>query len=311
MDDKRSKGVICFSNLKQAALYFDRIFPVAFRSLRRHEQGVYFEVPEPVPFEVFGEVVFGPNPPDIFARIDPAGTYFHAWDELMKKIGPSRTSKHSSSTEDDYVDVESLYLNNITISNGTSIRQEFRNLAQLLGIEFVSVLLSPHHERDKDDIAFPEYLAVSLSGIPLVDTSTAEWGQIIELRRDSESQNRLRNLRLFLYTNYQGKSVDYIQDDLGKRLHAYELARKKFGFEIVTSCFSTLLESKNLYAAIAGGFVAGLVGGISAAATAGVIIEVGKVALEFAKRRRCTPLSRPFWWQNKFGVRTSLWPVLF
>jgi hypothetical protein len=26
---------------------------------------------------------------------------------------------------------------------------------------------------------------------------------------------------------------------------------------------------------------------------------------------RCTPLSRPFWWQNKFGVRTSLWPVLF
>jgi hypothetical protein len=285
MDYKRCNNVICFGNLKQAALYFDRVIPVAFKSLRRREQGVYFEVPEPVPFELFGEVVFGPNPPDIFARIDPAGTYLHAWDEFMKRIGPSRTSRHSSSMEDDYVDVEYLYLNNITLSNGTSIRQEFRNLAQSLRIEFASVLLSPHHEQDKDDITFPEYLAVSLSEIPLVDTSQAEWGQIIELRRDSESQNRLRNLRLFLYTNYQGKSVDYIQDDLGKRLHEYELARRKFGFEIVTSCFSTLLESKNIYTAIAGGFVAGLVGGISAAATAGVIIEVGKVALEFAKRR--------------------------
>jgi hypothetical protein len=285
MDYKRCNNVISFGNLKQAALYFDSVIPVGFKSLRRREQGLYFEVPEPVPYELFGEVVFGPNPPEILARIDPGGTYLAAWHEFMNKIGPGRTSRHSSSMEDDYVDVEYLYLNNVTLSNGTSIRQEFRNLARSLGIEFASVLLSSHHERDKDDIAFPEYFAVSLSGIPLVDTSTAEWGQIIDLRRDQESQNKLRNLKLFLYANYQGKSVDYIQDDLGKRLHEYELARNKFGFETVTSCFSTLLESKNIYTAIAGGFVAGLVGGISAAATAGVIIEVGKVALEFAKRR--------------------------
>jgi len=285
VDYTRYNNVICFGNIKQAALYFDRIVPVAFRSLRQREQGIYFDVPEPVPLQTFGEIVFGQNATPILPGVDALSTYLGAWDKFIKKIGPSRTSKYSFSTEDDYMDVERLYLNNIMLWDGTSIRHEFRNLAQSCGIEFASVLLSPHHQQDRNNIAFPEYLAISLSGIPLVDTSQAEWDQIIDLRRDSESQNRLRNLRLFLYTNYQGKSVDYIQDDLGRRLHAYELARKKFGFEIVTSCFSTLLESKNVYSAIAGGFVAGLVGGLSAAATAGTIIEVGKVALEFAKRR--------------------------
>lgn len=79
---------------------------------------------------------------------------------------------------------------------------------------------------------------VSLVNINLIDTTKTTWEQIIELRKDPHLKSSLRSLKLMMHDSYTGKSVDYIYDDMQRKIEQYELACKSFGLKTISSHIS-------------------------------------------------------------------------
>ena len=95
-------------------------------------------------------------------------------------------------------------------------------------------------------------------------------------------------MKLFFSTNYEGKSRNFVEDDLGKRLVDYENVVKDIGFETSTSTLTMVLNSKSLGAFSAASFGSALLGKPIAAATAlagGASIELAKDTIELAKKK--------------------------
>ena len=105
-------------------------------------------------------------------------------------------------------------------------------------------------------------------------------GQILEFRSDTESMAKLRRLRLFASSNYEGKSRTFVEDDLLLRIADYEHEANKWGFEVREAALTNLFHSKTLLGAAGGSLAAVLAGSPAAAltaATAGVLFEWGKM----------------------------------
>ncbi len=135
-----------------------------------------------------------------------------------------------------------------------------------------------------------EIVSVTLSNLDLIDTNRLEWEQILELKKDDESNKKLRNLLLFFFQNYRDCPVSFIRDDLNRQIEEYHQACSKHGFQFVTSSLSTVLSSKSLLATIALGIFALLSGlPIQAIAPIGLTelaLEIGKIAINYAERKR-------------------------
>lgn len=283
MNYASSHSAVCFEDLKTAALYFDSVIPVSFRSLQGMGEGndVLLKLPEDIPGEALVNLLFSNdacnNSRDKWTYI---GRYIDAWDGFIKAIHPART-QHVNSEFDDYGDVKRLYLDDAPLDANSSVRKEFKKLAQKLGKSYSTVLLPA----DQNDAGGAPYGALVLSGLALVDASKASWEQIIEFRKDVDSCRKLRNLRLFFQNSYQGKTSSYVVDDLSRRIDEYDSARKRMGFEAVTGSISALLDAKSLQAAAAAGIAASFVGGPLTGISSAVFVEIGNMALTFAKQR--------------------------
>lgn len=273
-----AQNAVCFEGLKTAALYFDSVIPISFSSMHGRGKGndVLFKLPEDVPGEVLVHLIFGVTPTSSPEKWTYLGRYIDSWDAFIKAIHPVRKRFANN-----YEDVKEIYLNDTSIGDQSSVRNEFRKLSTALGKSYATVVLP---NEDSSPYGSP-YAALGLSGVPLVDASRASWEQILELRKDPDARAKLRNLRLFFHSNYQGKPTSFIVDDLGRRLEEYSATRKRLGFESVTGCISSLLDAKSLQAAAATGIAAAFVGGSLAALSSAVFVELGSVALEFSRRR--------------------------
>jgi hypothetical protein len=237
---------------------------------------VLFKLPEEVPGEVLVHLLFGVTPTSSAEKWTYLGKYIDSWDAFIKAIHPARKRFANN-----YEDVKEIYLNDASLGNQSSVREEFKKLSKALGKSYATVVL-PYDEPSPDNTP---YAALALSGVPLVDTSSASWEQILELRKDPNARANLRNLRLFFHSNYQGKPAAFVVDDLGRRLDEYTATRKRLGFESVTGCISSLLDAKSVQAAAATGIAAAFVGGPLAALSSAVFVELGSVALEFSRKR--------------------------
>ena len=132
-------------------------------------------------------------------------------------------------------------------------------------------------------------LQVVIGGLPLFDAPKAEWKQILEVRKDKKSLSSLRDLKLFFASNYEGKSADFVIDDVNSKLERFERARKKHGFDLITSSVKVLLDAKSVLSLAALGLAAAFVGSpmaVSTALAAGISIEVGKLAINIAEKKR-------------------------
>jgi hypothetical protein len=279
MSYNRNISALCFGDLKAAALYFDRIVPVAFRSLRGDKKGLFLEAPDPVPVKVIVKLIFGDEAPD-YLVISYLDDY---WSPFMRGLNPFLKNRKGSSLDlEAYTELKTLYLSNSSSPKLGSVRSEFAKFAKKLGVPSYSVLLPD----ETPTASFTEaYSCLVASKLPLIDASTATWDQIIELRRSPEAKIKLRRLRLFFFENYTGKPKSYVEDDLLRRLDDYEKARREFGFDTITSSISVLLDSQNLQASLVAGLAAALFGGPTAAISAGASVELGKFSLEVAKKR--------------------------
>lgn len=177
-----------------------------------------------------------------------------------------------------------FYAEDIQIRNfGTTIRSDIDFISKKWAGSCGQVLL-PSFCLTNDE-ATESDVSLSLSNINLIDTSKVKWEQIIEYRKDEIARKKLRNLRLFLHTNYQGKSRAFIEDDLGKRLDAYYDTCKDWGFDTLTATISVVMDSENLISLLVGSTCATLFGGPVAGLIAGASIEIGNISLNIAKRK--------------------------
>lgn len=279
-----SQNAICFNDIKTAAIYFDSVIPVGFKSVSfgpGHENAT-FELPEEIPGNVLIDLVFNDNPTSKSEKWARFTQYLYAWESFDNAIQTARSSKGDGyASAGRYEDVRQYYLEDAPCGSTSTVRQEFRKFSQSLGSTYSTVLLPASEESAESNPC----TALMLSGIPLIDTSKASWEQILELRKDTAARNKLRDLRLFLHKNYSGQSTAFISDDICHRVEEYTTARKRLGFDATVGSISALLDAKSLQAAAATGITAALMGGPLSGIGSAVLIEIGSMALELTKRR--------------------------
>lgn len=273
-----TQNAVCFEDLKTAALYFDSVMPISFSSMLGRGEGndVLFKLPEEIPGEVLVHLLFGVTPTTQSEKWTLLGRYIDSWDAFIKAIAPARARFPNS-----YDDVKSAYLRNASVGEQLTVRGEFQKLANALGKKYSTVLLPSGNETEDAGV----YGCLALANVPLVDVSRISWEQVLELRKDPVARMALRNLRLFFFTNYEGKPPAFIADDLARRLDDYASTRKRMGFEVVTGSISALIDAKGVQTAAALGIAAGLAGGPLVGLTSAALLEVSGAVLEFAKRR--------------------------
>jgi hypothetical protein len=133
------------------------------------------------------------------------------------------------------------------------------------------------------------YNAIELQLIKakVIDTSNLQWSQIREIRLDPEMQRKLRNFRLCIYDNLQGKSHAYVHDYLSKKFEEYESGCRQYGLELIDTTVNTLLDSKSAYAAVliaTAGILLHEPRVVEVSALAGATIEIGKLSFKLAPK---------------------------
>jgi hypothetical protein len=128
-------------------------------------------------------------------------------------------------------------------------------------------------------------LEVKLVNIGVINISNLEWDQVLEIRRDPDSNQKLRRFRLFMTEQYKDKDENYIKDDLLLRIHEYEKVCKKHGLELIISSVSKILDAKSLMGIAATSAAGSLLSNPDAGILSGVAIAVGQVAIHIAQKR--------------------------
>lgn len=128
--------------------------------------------------------------------------------------------------------------------------------------------------------------AIVLSNLHLIDTSDLSWDHLAELRKDTKALKALRRLRMFVYSNYDGKNERYIEDDLHQRIDDYKTTARRWGLDITLSSLQIAVSEKNILAL--GAFAIALAGGTSLllAAATGLYVTLGKIGLKFVQEKR-------------------------
>lgn len=289
---QRSDAILCFENFKEASLYFDRVLPLNMgRSRGDPDVGdILVGYPEAVPSAALSHLIDGIEGNN--------KTYSHAarlfgfitdrWFDFARKAEPYANlwaerpgAPDELTTKLRFEKLRGAYMSNDKIPGHQPIRTIFHEYAQSFGFRDICVAISA--DRKKETLSADPSL--TLSQLRLVDAASADWRQIVEVRKDKHAHQQLVRLRLFLHSNYAGKSFAYIEDDLSRRVEGYEVSVRKHGLNTVLSSLSVLLDAKDLQASLGAGLVAGLFGGPLAGIGTGIAVEVGKVAVHIAGRR--------------------------
>lgn len=280
---------LTYGQTKDAALYFDAVIPLTssidwmndIRSGR--SSGISKENHwAPWPFDIYGAILPKSlaNDKDFLKRLqDLNENSFSYFLSIFKKFILEKDIPFETGTIEDF---EALPLDVSLEKMETGIDALIRDFKLNDGNHFI---LNPEVSQgtaDQDDVS------ITLARLNIIDTSQTSWEQIAEFRKDAASIAKLRRLRIFVSSSYEGRDASYIRDDLETRIYDYEEEVKRWGFETKDSALSLLFESKSLKMVGAASFVAILYGAPIAAilgASGGAAIEVGKIALEVARKK--------------------------
>lgn len=305
--------VICLGDVKQAALYFDKVIPVNINQLQEHSN----------PAQLTRDLIdgFGSSNKSIneafLDKLEDITSSLNVMDEIIKNLLllkrnsnaeykrelcelPLDKRKVASKFVDYFVsaiDNESKktfnkelfnillgfsYMEGVEINNGINISTLIDQLSPLTSSNSLSVLLPEKCllSEDKNNCD----VSLMLPNLNLIDTSETSWKQILEFRKDKDASTKLRNLRLFFEMNYSGKDRRYIEDALMKQLDDYDQIVREWRFKTITSTIGVVLDSKNIqtsfYAALAG-ICLSKPTLVTGALIAGTCIEIGKCVLHF------------------------------
>src|SRR5258707_649220 len=106
------RTVVSFGDLKQAALYFDRALPIAFRRAQGTGDDIVFEFPEHIPSRALISLVFDEHDVSETVRLTRVGQVLNSWSDFSAAVAGHRSGRTGSSFEDDYEDLRLAYLEN-------------------------------------------------------------------------------------------------------------------------------------------------------------------------------------------------------
>ena len=139
---------------------------------------------------------------------------------------------------------------------------------------------------------------LQLVGVPVVDDDSITWEQVLEIRKDNDALHKLRRFRNFCIDNYDGKSREYIEDDIATRVYDYKSAAKEQGLKIMDSIFSVNNSVKLLTATGAVTAAALFAPATALVATAGLAPIIAGVAFNVATKKKLFEIE-----QNKDPIR--------
>jgi len=312
MEYKKTSNAICFDNTKQAALYFDRVFSAILLKEFAREIVIdgdlhwfplklkRLEFFSSVHEEAFYELAFGLSASDAKDKI-PA-TFFDLYLTLLTAligiaVGSSLIEDENAVlpnspfhvTSKDQEVLTRLYVDNAPLSflrrspeTAMGLRQFVLSWLGIMGIDHPSAIL-PQQYSLETDYEEPQDIAAVLTNVQLIDASEASWEQILEVRRDMECRTKLRNLKLFLYTNYKDKPAAFIEDDLARRVEEYHRAARQHGLQTCLSTLSATVNSKDLLTSAAAGLSEAFLGGPVAEIGAAAVIQIANISIELSK----------------------------
>jgi hypothetical protein len=269
--------------IKQAALLTDYVFPwpsldlpetilkIALPSDYRSHQEDYKKLIDSVADYEISEALSGVEDPDLRSTLGSLGILHFNYSKALMSVYDNCSEKAKKMLREE-------------IEEGGHLSEVIKLGYEPRFILSNPYLLSPH--------ATVNDITTIISGIELIDTSKASWEQILEYRKDDNAKTKLRNLRNFLQTNYEGKSLSFIEDDLGKRINDYKNTAKEYGFETVMSVLTCISNSKSLVAYCSTSLLAVLIGApvVAAALSVGVFQELLKIGIEVVNKRHALNL---------------------
>jgi hypothetical protein len=160
-----------------------------------------------------------------------------------------------------------------------------------LGLEAAPVVLPamPYHSDFLvTDDGPARDIALTISGVHVVDVSRTSWEQVLEFRENPEDLCKLRRLRLFADEDYAHQSMSYIEDDLARKVFEYRQVVRAAGLPTNPGTFTVNLTSKAI-ASRRWGTLLTAVFDKSAfgamAAVKGATIEIGALKLVVSRKR--------------------------
>jgi len=124
---------------------------------------------------------------------------------------------------------------------------------------------------------------LSLRGMSVIDANRLSWEEILEFRKDESARSSLRRLRTFFEDNFAGKDPDYISDKLLSLEDDYSRTAKLWGFETTQKALSVVFSERSSLVTSASGLAAALAGApLGVAAAAAAAIPLGRFSLEFS-----------------------------
>jgi len=299
---------------KEAALYFERIFPFDLAiSLTQaiHKRDVSNNIP-------FNDVQFDrdvvksllpdvTDSEDVYSEITKVSMLLAVQNIIRDDVENSRNSLQGINlaprlfsyfgidleryVEDLKRDADSdrLYFDNVYDKYVLPIIKKAR-------FEDSSVWHELESQEKADDLS-NRYLA-TLSGLKLVDPSRVSWDALIEFRKDEASKSALRDLRLYFSENFSEQDVGYASDKLASTLEKYEKTSKLWGFETAQRSLSVVFSKGTAMATSLGTLTTAALGmplAVSAAAGAAMtlgpgLLEIARIAIDRQKQSLDRPL---------------------
>lgn len=264
-------ALACLQDAKNASLYFDKIVPLDLGELIPiRDSG------EPEMFDILNKIL----PPTLLDSTKPRG------------VNPLVIGYTSS-----YLIAFPSSIGITELSDNETLEERYKrqmpkllsDMGQLIHSSGCSASGIFGSVTDLSQNTTQEDPSLVLSGLNLVDTSNISWRQILEIRDDKESMNKLKRLRLFIYENYNDKPLEYIKDDLSQRIYDYENTAKELGLKTKESVFKAIFSSESTVgltaAAIATAFLAAPLA-IPLSLAIGSSFMIGNIALEFKSQKR-------------------------
>lgn len=273
MTYKSRHTALAWTDARTAALYFDRVLPV-------HVPDVYrVDADDPIYYEVLKNLL-PENLLDSSAKTGLADPVVNYVTNFLITF-PQAAGANSLADGESFEERASRSL--------PGLRNAFGNLVARSGVDDFAVYGEPLSAPTQSAASDP---CLILANLNLVDASKLSWRLILELRKDEDTVERLRNLRRTVYKDYSGKPEAFIKEDIQDRISEYEAATKFWNLPLQKGVLEIAMTGEAL-TAVGSAIALALFGApIAAAAAAGGAIAVGKAALSIAQRKREIELER-------------------
>lgn len=304
--DYNLKDAICLGPPKEAALYFDRVFPFDLAQSLLGLDDDPERLSNYIPFKegTFEKAVVRDLLGGKAADADSVYTHLTNIAFVMSFVKLARSNPGSAERFLDEsrrghklgeifarcdLSAEAVFQSIVEGSFSFDVltdrlSRQAAHLSADLGFDAAPVWTESAELAHQEDVGLVERYLISLRGFKVVDASSVSWDKLLEFRKDREARSALRDLRLFFSESFADKDPSYISDKLDSLVEHHEKSVRLWGFDTVNKSLSAAISSQSVIASSMGAvasFTAGLP--LALAAAAGATFGVGACMLEFGR----------------------------